>query len=235
MDKREYVRHSFASIATRYDLVNTLLSFGLDTWWRHEAVKALSFSGQGLVLDACAGTLRLGRGILRKWPGAQVAALDFSPVMLRRGKKRIHSATITPVGGDSELLPFRSGTFDCAIVGFGIRNLTDPRQGIEELFRVLKGGGRLVILEFGRPTLPVFKHMYQWYLSRFIPWAGGLISGQREVYRYLHASIMAFSEGHDVMAEMQAAGFSQICRRKLTWGIVDLYVGDKVPSEQNPS
>jgi demethylmenaquinone methyltransferase/2-methoxy-6-polyprenyl-1,4-benzoquinol methylase len=235
MEKREYVRRSFASIAQSYDLVNTLLSFGLDTWWRHEAVKALRPSGQGLVLDACAGTLRLGRGILRRWPGAQVKALDFSPVMLGRGRKRIHGAAITPVCGDTEELPFRAGTFDRAIVGFGVRNLTKPQRGIEELFRVLKKGGRAVILEFGRPTLPVFKHMYQWYLSRFIPWAGGLIAGQKEVYRYLHESIMTFSEGHDVMAEMQAAGFSQIRCRTLTWGIVDLYTGHKVPSEQNSS
>jgi demethylmenaquinone methyltransferase/2-methoxy-6-polyprenyl-1,4-benzoquinol methylase len=229
MDKRAFVRHGFAAIATSYDLLNTLLSFGMDAWWRHEAIKALGPSGQGLVLDACAGTLRLGRGILRKWPGAQVVALDFSPVMLGRGKKMVQGAAITPVCGDAEGLPFRAGTFDQAIVGFGVRNLTNPQRGIEELFRVLKGDGRAVILEFGRPTLPVFKHMYQWYLARFIPWAGGLMSGHKEVYRYLHASIMAFSEGHDVMAEMQAAGFSQIRRRKLTWGIVDLYMGVRYP------
>ena len=230
MDKREYVRRSFAAIAKSYDLVNTLLSFGLDTWWRHEAIKALSFSGQGLVLDACAGTLRLGRGILRQWPGAQVKALDFSPVMLGMGKKRLHGAAITPICGDTEELPFRAGTFDRAIVGFGIRNLTDPQRGIKGLFRVLKRGGRVVILEFGRPTLPVFKHIYQWYLSRFIPWAGGLMSGHREVYRYLHSSIIAFSEGHDVMAEMQAAGFSQVHHRKLTGGIANLYIGEKMPN-----
>jgi demethylmenaquinone methyltransferase/2-methoxy-6-polyprenyl-1,4-benzoquinol methylase len=227
MEKREYVRRSFASIAESYDLLNTLLSFGLDTWWRHKAVKALGLSGQGLVLDACAGTLRLGRGILRQFPGAQVKALDFSPMMLGRGRKRIHGAAITPVCGDAELLPFRAGTFDRAIVGFGIRNLVDPRKGIEELFRVLKGRGRAVILEFGRPTLPVFKDMYQWYLARFIPWAGGFISGQKEVYRYLHNSIMAFSEEHDVMAAMKQAGFSQIRCRKLTGGIANLYVGEK--------
>jgi demethylmenaquinone methyltransferase/2-methoxy-6-polyprenyl-1,4-benzoquinol methylase len=228
MDKREYIRRSFAAIAKSYDLLNTLLSFGMDIWWRHKAVKALSLSGQGLVLDACAGTLRLGRDILRRWPWTQVVALDFSPVMLDRGRKRLHGAAITPVGGDAELLPFRAGTFDRVIVGFGIRNLTDPQRGIEEHFRVLKRGGRLVILEFGRPTLPVFKEFYQWYLSHFIPWAGGLISGQKEVYQYLHNSIMAFSEEHDVMAEMQAVGFSEVLHWKLTDGIANLYIGDKM-------
>ena len=227
MEKKEYVRRSFASIAESYDLLNTLLSFGLDAWWRHEAIKAMGLSGGGLVLDACAGTMRLGRGILRRWPRAQVVALDFSLVMLRRGEKMVQVATIIPLCGDAELLPFRAGTFDRAIVGFGIRNLVNPRKGIEELFRVLKRGGRVVILEFGRPTLPIFKDMYQWYLSRCIPWAGGLISGQREVYHYLHDSIMAFSEEHDVMAAMQAAGFSQIRCQKLTGGIACLYVGDK--------
>jgi demethylmenaquinone methyltransferase/2-methoxy-6-polyprenyl-1,4-benzoquinol methylase len=227
MDKKVFVHRSFAAIAQSYDLLNTLLSFGMDAWWRHEAIKALELTGQGLVLDACAGTMRLARGILRKWLGAQVVPLDFSLVMLGRGKKMAQGAAITPLCGDAELLPFRAGTFDRAIVGFGIRNLTDPQRGIEELFRVLKKGGRTVILEFGRPTLPVFKDLYQWYLSRFIPWAGGLMSGHKAVYRYLHDSIMAFSEEHDVMAAMQAAGFSEVCQRKLTGAIANLYIGEK--------
>ena len=227
MDKREYVRRSFAAIATRYDFLNTLLSFGLDAWWRHEAIKALGLSGQGLVLDACAGTLRLGRGIIHRRPGVQVVALDFSLVMLDRGRKGIRDAAITPLCGDAELLPFRAEIFDRAIVGFGVRNLVNPRKGVEELFRVLKNGGRMVVLEFGRPTFPVFKNLYQLYLSRFIPWAGGIISGQKEVYRYLHTSIMAFSEEHDVMAAMKIAGFSQIRCRKLTGGIANLYIGEK--------
>lgn len=227
MKKKEYVRHSFAAIAESYDLLNTLLSFGMDAWWRHEAIKALGLSDGGLVLDACAGTMRLGRGILRRWPRAQVIALDFSLVMMERGSKTIRGTAITPICGDAELLPFRSGTFDCAIVGFGIRNLTDPQRGIEELFRVLKKGGRAVILEFGRPTLPVFKDLYQWYLSRFIPWAGGLMSGHKEVYRYLHDSIMSFSEEHNVMAAMKQAGFFEVHHRKLTGGIANLYMGKK--------
>jgi demethylmenaquinone methyltransferase/2-methoxy-6-polyprenyl-1,4-benzoquinol methylase len=224
--KKVFVRRSFAAIAQSYDLLNTLLSFGMDAWWRHEAIKALGLSGGGLVLDACAGTMRLGRGILRHRPGAQVVALDFSLLMLGKGIKAIRDTAITPLCGDAELLPFRSETFDCAIVGFGIRNLVDPRKGIEELFRVLKEG-RAVILEFGRPTLPVFKDLYLWYLSHFIPWAGGLISGHKEIYHYLHTSIMAFSEGHNVMATMKQAGFSEVRCRKLTGGIVELYVGNK--------
>ena len=228
MDKREYIRRSFAAIAKSYDLLNTLLSFGMDAWWQRKAITALGLSKHDLVLDACAGTLRLGRGILRRWPEARVIAVDFSPVMLGRGRKRIHGAAITPVCGDAEILPFRNGTFDRAIVGFGVRNLTDPQRGIEELFRVVKREGKLVILEFGRPTFPVFKELYQWYLLRFIPWAGGLISGQKEVYRYLHDSIMAFSEEHDVMAEMQAAGFSHVSYQKLTGGVANLYIGEKL-------
>jgi demethylmenaquinone methyltransferase/2-methoxy-6-polyprenyl-1,4-benzoquinol methylase len=228
MDKRQFVRRSFAAIAGSYDLVNTLLSFGADIWWRQEAIKALGLSGKELILDCCAGTMRLGRGILSHRPDAQVIALDFSLVMLSRGIKRGHNAAISPVGGDAERLPFRDETFDGAVVGFGIRNLAHPPQGIEELFRVLKRGGRVVILEFGRPTLPIFKEMYRWYLSRFIPWAGGLVSGHREVYDYLHTSIMAFSAPAELMAMMRKAGFSHNSFRKLTGGIVNLYRGDKV-------
>jgi len=228
MDKRAFVHRSFAAIAESYDLLNTLLSFGTDTWWRKWAVKALRPPQKGFVLDCCAGTMRLGRGILRQWPGARVMALDFSLMMLRRGRKRALGVAITPVGGDAELLPFRAETFDRAIVGFGIRNLADQPKGIEELFRVLTWGGRVVVLEFGRPSLPIFKDLYQWYLSRFIPWAGGLMSGQKEVYRYLHASIMAFPEPAELMAMMHEAGFSQIRCQKLTAGIANLYIGEKL-------
>jgi demethylmenaquinone methyltransferase/2-methoxy-6-polyprenyl-1,4-benzoquinol methylase len=157
-----------------------------------------------------------------------VAALDFSLVMLARGIKRANNAAISPVGGDAESLPFRDETFDRAIVGFGIRNLAHPQKGIGELLRVIKPGGRLVILEFGRPTLPVFKEIYQWYLSRFIPWAGGLVSGHKEVYHYLHTSIRDFPEPTAMMAMMHKAGFSHISFRKLTGGIVNLYIGEKI-------
>jgi demethylmenaquinone methyltransferase/2-methoxy-6-polyprenyl-1,4-benzoquinol methylase len=218
----------FAAIAKSYDLVNTLLSLGLDAWWRHEAIKALGLSGEGLVLDCCAGTMRLGRGVISRWPGARVVVLDFSLVMLGRGRKGIGDNAIAPLCGDAEGLPFRAETFDRCIVGFGIRNLADPCKGIVELSRVLKRGGRVVILEFGRPTLPLFKNLYQWYLARFIPWAGGIISGHKEVYCYLHASIMAFAEPEQLMAMMRKAGFSQVSYRKLTSGIVNLYIGEKL-------
>jgi demethylmenaquinone methyltransferase/2-methoxy-6-polyprenyl-1,4-benzoquinol methylase len=228
MDKRGFVLRSFAAIAGSYDLVNTLLSLGVDVWWRREAIRALGLSGKGLVLDCCAGTLRLARGILSRWPGARVVALDFSLVMLEKGMRRSHHAAISPVGGDAERLPLRNEIFDRAIVGFGIRNLTYPQKGIGELFRVLKRGGRLVILEFGRPTMPVFREVYRWYLSRFIPWTGGLVSGHKEVYDYLHTSIMAFPEPAELIAMMHKAGFSHISFRKLTGGIVNLYIGEKI-------
>jgi demethylmenaquinone methyltransferase/2-methoxy-6-polyprenyl-1,4-benzoquinol methylase len=228
MDKRSFVRRSFAAIAGSYDITNTLLSFGADVWWRREAIKVLGLPGNGLVLDCCAGTLRLGRSILSRWPGAHVIALDFSLVMLDRGIKRAHNAAIYPVGGDAEGLPFRDETFDRVIVGFGIRNLTYPQRGIAELFRVTKKGGQIVMLEFGRPTIPIFKQVYRWYLSRVIPWAGRMVSGHKEVYDYLHASIMAFPEPAEMMAMMQKTGFSHNSFRKLTSGIVNLYRGDKI-------
>jgi demethylmenaquinone methyltransferase/2-methoxy-6-polyprenyl-1,4-benzoquinol methylase len=227
MDKRAFVYRGFAAIAKSYDLVNTLLSFGLDAWWRHKAIKALGLSGQGLVLDCCAGTMRLSQGINSRAPRSQIVSLDFSLPMLDTGKKRLKNTTITPLCGDAEQLPFYTGTFDRAIVGFGIRNLFDPHKGIEELVRVLKRKGRLVILEFGRPKLPIFKNLYLWYLSRFIPWAGGLISGHKDVYRYLHSSIMDFPEPNEMMAIMHKTGFSPVSCRKLTGGIANLYRGEK--------
>ena len=232
MDKKAFVYRGFAAIAKSYDLVNTLLSFGLDAWWRHEAIKALRLSDteadKGLVLDCCAGTMRLSQRINSRAPRSRIVPLDFSLPMLDKGRRRLKDTTIMPLCGDAEQLPFYTGTFDRAIVGFGIRNLSDPHKGVEELARVLKGKGRMVILEFGRPTVPIFKNLYQWYLSRFIPWAGGLVSGHKEVYRYLQTSIMAFAEPEELMGMMQKAGFSQISCRRLTGGIANLYIGEKI-------
>jgi demethylmenaquinone methyltransferase/2-methoxy-6-polyprenyl-1,4-benzoquinol methylase len=232
MNKKRFVYRSFAAIAGSYDLVNTLLSFGLDAWWRHEAIKALRLSDteadKGLVLDCCAGTMRLSQGINSHAPRSRIVSLDFSLPMLDKGRRWLKDTTIMPLCGDAEQLPFYTGTFDRAIVGFGIRNLSDPRKGIEELARVLKRKGRLVILEFGRPTIPLFKNLYQWYLSRFIPLAGGIISGHKDVYRYLHSSIMDFPEPHEMMAIMRKTGFPQISYRRLTGGIANLYIGEKI-------
>ncbi|RLB07499.1 MAG: SAM-dependent methyltransferase [Deltaproteobacteria bacterium] len=233
--KKEFVRRSFASIAGSYDPLNTLLSFGLNKWWRRQAVKALAPPEGGLVLDVCAGTMGLGKELLRSAGQLRVVALDFALEMLARGMKRTKDPSLIPVLGDAERLPFREDTFDRVIVGFGIRNLADPQQGVKELFRVLKGEGRLVILEFGKPTLVIFKDLYRWYLSRFIPWAGGLISRQKEVYRYLHDSIMAFLEQEELMEMMKRAGFLQIHSRQLTWGITNLYIGEKPPVGFSPS
>ncbi len=231
MGKREFVRRSFASIAGSYDPLNTLLSFGADTWWRRQAVKGLTLSQSGLVLDACAGTMRLGKDLLRRWPQVRVVALDFSLEMLGRGARRARHASIAPVCGDAEELPFQDRAFAGVIVGFGLRNLADPQRGIEELFRVLKQEGRAVVLEFGRPSFPIFKNIYQWYLSQVIPWAGGFFSRHKEVYRYLHDSIMVFYEPEELMAMMQKVGFSQVSYRRLTGGIANLYIGEKIPHQ----
>lgn len=230
MDKRAFVQRSFAAIAESYDCANTLLSLGADLWWRKEAVKALSPPAGWVVLDCCAGTLRLSRALAKGKPGVRVVAVDFSLAMLAKGKKGLNQVSISIVGGDAERLPFREGTFDGAIVGFGIRNLAQPEVGVAELYRVIKKGGRIVILEFGRPTFPVFKEIYRWYLARFIPWAGGLLSGEVEVYRYLYRSIISFPEPQVVMAAMRGAGFTEVRCRPLIGGIVHIYAGQKAPA-----
>ncbi len=230
MNKRVFVYKSFASLAPSYDLANTMLSVGLDAWWRRVAVRALGRVRTGWVLDCCAGTLRLAVGVARRWPGVRVVALDFSPYMLLRGVKRINTLPVFPLCGDAERLPFPDGSFAGAIVGFGLRNLVEPRQGIHELFRVIKEGGKLVTLEFTMPTSPPFKQIYYWYLSRMIPWAGGVISGNKEVYRYLHDSIVEFSKNFDVVKEMETAGFIGVSRRHLTGGVVEICVGEKPSS-----
>ncbi|UCC66282.1 MAG: ubiquinone/menaquinone biosynthesis methyltransferase [Deltaproteobacteria bacterium] len=229
MGKKEIVRRSFASIAGSYDVLNTLLSFCADKWWRREAIQALGPSDKELLLDACAGTMLLGKGFVRRWADAKAVALDFSLEMLEKGMEKAKNSSVIPVCGDAERMPFRDETFDKVIVGFGIRNLADPQRGIEELFRVLKRGGRVVILEFGRPSLPVFKDLYRWYLSLVVDRLGGIISHQKETYRYFYHSVMAFPEREEVVVMMKIAGFSQIRGREMTLGITDLCIAQKAP------
>lgn len=224
MDKREFVKGSFDAIARRYDLTNRLLSFGIDALWRREAVKALG--QQELVLDLCAGTLTLSSLYLRQFE-AKVVALDFSLRMLEEGIKRRHSDGLLPLCGDALRLPFAEGTFSGAMVAFGLRNLTDPFEGLRELYRVLRPKGKLVVLEFGRPEIPVFRGLYHFYLSRVLPLLGGLITRRRDVYQYLFRSIMAFPSKQEMLQGMQRIGFQGLRFQDLTGGICVLYEGEK--------
>jgi demethylmenaquinone methyltransferase/2-methoxy-6-polyprenyl-1,4-benzoquinol methylase len=223
-DLAGFVREKFAAISPRYDLLNTLLSFGVDASWRRAVARELPAARYPLVLDVCAGTLPLARELKRD-ARRQVIALDFCPEMLACGRSK--GPPIPLLCADGQLLPLRAGAVDGATVAFGVRNLASPGAGVAEMHRVLKPGGRAVILEFSRPKGPLFGRLYRLYLARVLPAVGGLVSGDREAYGYLASSIGAFMEPAELAGLMHQAGFRSVRHRPLTMGIVTMYVGDK--------
>ncbi len=228
--KKRFVRQKFSRVTRRYDLVNTLGSFGLDHWWRYRLVQKIG-SYTGPILDLCAGTLTLAKEIVRQRP-RPVIALDITLEMLAYGKFRLasHPATsfIFLVQGDAENLPFPKEIFSAVTVAFGIRNLPHPDRCFTEVFRVLKPGGKFVILEFSRPKTPIFASLYRFYLFHFMPLLGGSLTGDREAYEYLARSIESFPSPREICYSLEAAGFREVNFENLTFGVVSIYQASKI-------
>ena len=233
-EDRAFVRRAFAAIAGRYDLMNTLGSFGVERLWRRAAVAALELRKDTRVLDLCAGTMTVSADVARAAGGVRVTALDFCPEMLAVGTRRIGNGAlrqIERVCAEGERIPVRDATFDGAIVTYGVRNLADPAAGIGEVFRVLKPGGRFVILEFTRPDSPVFAPVYRFYLGRVMPVIGALVTRSREAYHYLSRSVGDFMEPAELLGLLAGAGFRGPSVTRRTLGIVGLYTADKPRSD----
>jgi demethylmenaquinone methyltransferase/2-methoxy-6-polyprenyl-1,4-benzoquinol methylase len=227
--KATSVRRMFSDIAPRSDLLNHLLSLNVDRLWRTAAARALLNGGAPrLVLDACAGTLDLALAVARRAePGARVVATDFALPMLRLGAPKVGEASVDPVAADSLRLPFADGTFDAASVAFGVRNLADREAGLRELARVLRSGGRLVVLEFSTPSFAPLAAVYRFYFHRVLPRIGALLSRHREAYTYLPESVDDYPPPETFAAMMREAGFARVRWRRLSAGIVTLHVGQK--------
>jgi demethylmenaquinone methyltransferase/2-methoxy-6-polyprenyl-1,4-benzoquinol methylase len=230
-EKKEYVRDKFSAISKRYDLLNNLLSMQIDRYWRWQTTRLLKDFPTGPVLDLCAGTLPLSLELTRQAGQRQVLAVDFCEDMLKRGIATLpddeRRERIFPVCGDGEEIPAPDNTFHGCTVAFGVRNLARTLQGLTEMHRVLRPGGKLLILEFSRPTNPVVRPLYFLYLNKILPFVAGLISGDKEAYEYLASSIAAFYEPGELLAMMRQAGFAQVERKPMTFGIVSLYIGRK--------
>lgn len=230
-EKKKFVREKFSSISGDYDFLNSLLSFHIDRYWRWVTTRMLSDYQEGTVLDLCAGTLPLSLELTRQAPGRQVLAVDFCEEMLRAGLKTMpkdgRRARIMPVCGDGEKIPARSESCWGITVAFGVRNLANTQDGLNEMHRVLKNGGKLLILEFSRPQNFIMKPLYNFYLNKVLPKLAGMVSGDKEAYEYLASSIAKFYEPAELLRMMQAAGFRKPWRRPLTFGIVTIYVGEK--------
>lgn len=230
-EKKRFVRDKFASISKDYDFLNSLLSLKVDCYWRWVTTRELKEFPEGAILDLCAGTLPLSLELTRQAPARNVIAIDFCEDMLLSGCKTLpddeRRDRIAAVCGDGEEIPAASQKFWGVTVAFGVRNLARTEKGLAEMWRVLKPGGKLLILEFSRPRNIFFKPIYNFYLNKVLPKIAGLVSGDKEAYEYLASSIAKFYEPEELLAMMKEAGFSRQYCRPLTLGIVTLYIGIK--------
>jgi len=225
-DKATYVHRAFTAIASRYDLLNTLLSFNQDRRWRKLTVSALEMKGPGAVLDVCTGTGKLARELEKALGvGSRVVGIDFCEPMLRKGRGQTDSTTL--VLATSESLPFPDNCFDGATIGFALRNVPDVEKTLRETTRVMKPGKLVVCLEFSRPRHPIMRSLHRLYLLRVLPIVGWLISGDKEAYLYLPRSIMEFPSAEELKAVMEKAGLERVRFRFLTWGVVAIHIGTK--------
>ncbi len=226
--KRGYVRRMFSEIAPSYDLLNRLLSVGVDKWWRRVALARLGWDRRpaGVYLDLCAGTLDVGAALTRRRGFAgRVVGADFAVPMLQAGQGKAPRSVLAPVGADALQLPFGDAVFDGAIVAFGIRNVADLDAGLAEVRRVLAPGARFVILEFSTPRTRLVRALYHSYFHLVLPLVGRLVSRHPTAYTYLPESVKHFPELESLAARMRGAGFGDVRYEALTFGIAAVHVG----------
>ena len=228
--QKQYVRSLFDSIARRYDLLNHLLSGGIDTYWRRRAINHLRGEPGRRILDVATGTGDFAIAAARLAP-REVVGIDIAGEMLAVGRRKLAarglSGVVTLRKGEAEGLPFADGSFDAVIVAFGVRNFESLEGGLAEMRRVLRAGGKLVVLEFSRPRRFPFRQIYLFYFLNVLPSIGRLLSGNGEAYAYLPASVMVFPEGDEFLSLLLSAGFTRTRAERLTFGIASIYTAEK--------
>jgi demethylmenaquinone methyltransferase/2-methoxy-6-polyprenyl-1,4-benzoquinol methylase len=228
--EKQAVRTMFDRIARRYDLLNRLLSFGIDRGWRRAAVAYLDAPKGARILDLCTGTADLLVEAIQRFPSRRGTGVDFSAEMLRRARGKLERRGLlgqaAVVQGDAERLPLRDACFDGALIAFGIRSVPDQQRALLELRRVLVPGGRLVVLEFSSPT-GAMGALYRLYSRHVLPRVGGAISGDRGAYTYLPESIERFPRPEQFAAALQGAGFTGVAQRPLSFGVAHLHRGER--------
>jgi len=227
--KKEQVAKMFDNISGNYDFLNHFLSLGIDIIWRKKAIRLLKVIKPKLILDVATGTGDFAIEALRLNPD-KVIGIDISEGMLDMGRKKMMARghhQIEMMTGDSENLPFEGNKFDAIIVGFGVRNFEHLEKGLAEMFRVLRPGGKVVILEFSRPTRFPFKQLYNAYFNFILPKIGRWISNDKAAYTYLPESVQAFPDGEKFTTKLSDIGFKEITCQPLTFGISSLYTGIK--------
>lgn len=228
-DKAQFVREMFTRIARRYDLMNSLMTFGRHQAWRRVAARLADPQAGGLALDVATGTGDLALALLSETGVRRVIGMDFSDGMLRVGRKKLRrkdpDGRVSLVVADALRLPFPDKTFACVASAFLLRNLADLTQGLGEMQRVTQAGGRVVALEITQPTLPGWSHLFGWYFGRLVPRIGGLVARDREAYTYLPRSVERFVTPVELSRLMEQVGLRNVSYRHLGLGTVTIHTG----------
>lgn len=231
MAKKENIRSLFDNIAPDYDKLNHILSLNIDKGWRKKAVREIADVQQRLqVLDVACGTgdftIEIARNVAE---GSKIIGIDLSEGMMKVGREKIAASGVDALleYGDCEALDYPENNFDRISVGFGVRNFEHLGLGLKEMCRVLKPGGKLVILELSVPSNPIVRWCYKLYFLNILPMIGGMVSGNRGAYEYLPASVLNFPAPDKFIPMMREAGFSEVRHRALTLGVCRMYVGIK--------
>lgn len=228
--KKEQVARMFNSISGNYDFLNHFLSLGIDIRWRKKAIRILQASQPKVILDVATGTGDFALATLPLKP-EKVVGVDISEGMLEVGRKKVKAKGAENIielrWGDSENLPFEENKFDAAIVAFGVRNFENLEKGLSEIQRVLRPGGKLIVLEFSKPRAFPFKQIYNFYFNFILPKIGRLVSKDSSAYTYLPESVKAFPDGEAFVEILKKLGFRETACKPLTFGISSLYTGIK--------
>lgn len=228
--KKALVREMFDGIAYRYDFLNHFLSLGIDNIWRKKALKNLSVFKNPYILDVASGTGDFAIAALKYNP-SKIIGIDLSVEMLRIGEQKLIKRGLDKIiqlqQGDSEKLVFENETFDAVTVAFGVRNFENLNQGLKEMGRVLKQGGKVIILEFSKPTNKFLRSIFNLYFFYFLPFFGRLISKHSTAYTYLPESVDAFPAGKDFLKIMTQSGFRAVEAKQVSGGIATIYTGTK--------
>lgn len=228
----EKIRALFDSIAKDYDKLNHILSLGVDKTWRKRAIKVIAEDRPQQILDIACGTGDFSIEIARHTnPATTVTGLDLSDGMLEVMDRKVAQAglsgRISTQQGNSEAMSFEDCSFDRVTIAFGIRNFENRETALKEILRVLKPGGRLVILELSVPSNPVLRWCYELYFTKVLPWIGGVVSGEKAAYSYLPASVIKFPGKAEWMAIMSFCGYREVKHKAFTFGICRMYTGEK--------
>jgi demethylmenaquinone methyltransferase/2-methoxy-6-polyprenyl-1,4-benzoquinol methylase len=231
-EKVHWVRRHFNSVADHYDFMNTLLSFGIHLIWKRHAAAKLALKPGERVLDVCGGTGDLAElAANRVGKSGRVVVYDINRAMMEAGRRRFRATPMERrlrwVQGDAEAIAFPAASFDAAMVGFGIRNVTRMENGFAEMLRILKPGGRMLCLEFSKPTAPLFRQLYDLYSFHVMPLLGEVLAGSRQAYTHLPETIRLFPLPDELSRLLETIGYERVAHWKLTNGIAVIHIGYK--------